>query len=426
MWRPVVPDRCAEGNGALTFFLSPDARPLRVAVVEDDPVFREELICSLGAGADGYRGFDGYAANHPDTVRYDVLVLDLSMPGLDGFEAILKLAADPAPPRLVVLSGATSAVIDEAIKLAESLRLPVLAGLRKPVDPEQLIAVIRRPITVRPPVWSGPAISDQDIGRALAGNAMSLAYQLQFDLSTERPVGVEALLRFTPPGGVALPPGDVVAALTRIGECRALDDWVFTTAFGEFAKIRRRSPDLGISVNLSACSPLAADLPHRLYRMARGAGLEPESITVELPETAFLSADAATVACLARLRLHGYGLSMDDFGVGTSNLDRLMSTPFSEIKIDRSLIAKARQSSAARGMLQAVAAMGTERGAIVVAEGIENRDDMAMVRALGCHRGQGFLFAHPVPVASLGSLIAALPPARSSTGSQLPELEEAE
>ena len=234
---------------------------------------------------------------------------------------------------------------------------------------------------------------------------MTLNYQLQVDLGTARPVGAEALLRFSETGTMAVSPGEVVAALIRIGQSRALDDWALATAFRDLAAFRVDAPDFGVSVNLSA-TPLSADLPDRIERAAAQAGLDPRAVTVEVTETTVLEADSATIACLARIRLHGFGLSLDDFGVGTSNIDRLMSSPFSEIKLDRSLIGEARRSSAARSLVRAVAAIAGEREALVVAEGVESQRDLDLVRSLGCHRGQGFLFSRAVPARSLSRLLA--------------------
>lgn len=382
-------------------------REWSVSVVEDDAAFREELMSALGAGTTGFDAFRDYAANRTGGVVDDVVVLDLSLPGMDGFEAILALAKEPLPPRLAVVSGASTDIIEEATKLALSLGLVVLGGFRKPVDPEHLLAAIRRPADLQESTHAWPTISDCLIGEALDRRDMSIVYQPQFDLHTERAVGAEALIRLTVPHAGAVAPPDVIAALARQGKSSAFDDWAFEVAFRDLAILRRAVPGFGISVNLSPSNPLSHALPARLVDLAKVAGIEPQAVTIELTETAQISgADPATTACLGRLRLYGFGLSMDDFGIGTSNLDRLMSLPLSEIKLDRSLVAEARRSAGARRLLSAVALMASERGARVTAEGIETRDDLALARTLGCHMVQGYLFAPPGPLEDLRARLA--------------------
>ena len=117
---------------------------------------------------------------------------------------------------------------------------------------------------------------------------------------------------------------------------------------------------------------------------------------VEITEDGGPGCNAALSGAVTQLRLRGFPCAIDDFGTGDSSLDRLMNVPFNEIKINRSMIQQAREQAHARSVLSSIIAMARQLVATVVAEGIEDAQDLALVRSLGCDVTQGFLHGRPM------------------------------
>jgi EAL domain-containing protein (putative c-di-GMP-specific phosphodiesterase class I) len=130
--------------------------------------------------------------------------------------------------------------------------------------------------------------------------------------------------------------------------------------------------------------------------LAQVAGVDPSQLIIEITEDGGAACNAALSGVVAQLRLRGFQCAIDDFGTGDSSLDRLMRAPFNEIKINRGMIMQAREHVHARSVLASIIAMGRQLVATVVAEGIEDQEDLAMVRNLGCHVTQGYLHARPM------------------------------
>ena len=126
--------------------------------------------------------------------------------------------------------------------------------------------------------------------------------------------------------------------------------------------------------------------------------MAPEAVTIELTETVMAQESDQLLETLLRLRLHGFAVSLDDFGVGFSSLQQLSRSPFSELKIDRSFVTGAHGDPRRLAILESIAALSRSLGLATVAEGIETQEDLELVRALLDHRslGQGYLFSPPL------------------------------
>ncbi|WP_374469703.1 EAL domain-containing protein [Phenylobacterium sp.] len=253
-----------------------------------------------------------------------------------------------------------------------------------------------------------PALrADYDAGasmRALAQDALARRlitpyFQPKVDLADGQVVGFEALLRVREPGGAIHPPSAIRAAFddvvlsTRIGE--HIIRQVLSTARG----FLERSLSFGaISINCSAAELSAEDFPLRLLRWMSEAGLRPEMIELEVTEDVVLGhgADQVTRA-LTELRQAGLGIAMDDFGTGYASLAHLKALPVSALKIDRRFVSELATDGGDEAIVRTIIQLGASLGLKVIAEGIENRDQLAVLRRLGCAYGQGFLFAAALP-----------------------------
>ena len=241
-----------------------------------------------------------------------------------------------------------------------------------------------------------------DILSALRGAAarreLRIFLQPLVGLADRRPVGAEALLRWQHPERGLLPPGRFLPLAEQSSLICDLTTWAFDEVCRLLADQRDRAMSLPvISVNLSAHDFDLPDLADRLAEIAGRHGVAPDSLKLEVTETATFSDLGRTMAQVAALVAAGFQLAIDDFGTGYSNIAQLGRLPADRLKIDRSLLVTAERTPTDRAVLEAVVNLGLNLGRTMVVEGIETEEQAALVTDLGCQVGQGYLFAKPMP-----------------------------
>jgi len=241
------------------------------------------------------------------------------------------------------------------------------------------------------------------LAEALAAGQLALAYQPQVDLASRRCVGMEALLRWQHPTLGAIRPVDFITLAESSGQIVPIGEWVLGQACAQLLQWRRQSPGLRVSVNLSPVQ-LADDAAlDRLCRQLADSGLPAGAVELELTENLLVDRSPRMLARMARLRAAGFGLAVDDFGVGYSSLAYLDSFPITTLKIDRAFVRPLQDDVERRSaIVQAILAVGCALGTEVVAEGIETPRQAERLLQLGCTRGQGYLFAEPLTAEQAG------------------------
>jgi EAL domain-containing protein (putative c-di-GMP-specific phosphodiesterase class I) len=158
-----------------------------------------------------------------------------------------------------------------------------------------------------------------------------------------------------------------------------------------------RSADLQVtvSVNVSATSLADPGYADAVTQIVTGHGLEPAQMILELTETEAILNIASALENLTRLRMRGFGLAIDDYGVGYSSMQALSRMPFTEIKIDRSFVSAAAKEPKYRLMIEHTVAVAHQLGLKTVAEGVETREECELLANLGCDRVQGYLVSKP-------------------------------
>lgn len=158
-------------------------------------------------------------------------------------------------------------------------------------------------------------------------------------------------------------------------------------------------PALTLSLNLSADDLAEQAFIDRLTELVAQHGAVPASVIWEVTETMIMNSQS--LANLARLGLKGFGLSMDDYGIGYSSMQTLSRSPFTELKIDRIFVNGASERSNRRAILNSSLDMGRRLGVCTVAEGVETVEDWQLLAELGCDVAQGYLIAKPMPAGEL-------------------------
>jgi EAL domain-containing protein (putative c-di-GMP-specific phosphodiesterase class I) len=180
-----------------------------------------------------------------------------------------------------------------------------------------------------------------------------------------------------------------------------------------------------VAVNCSALNLSHDDLPDEVARALKASGLRAQRLELEVTENALMSNVNQALTLLQRIRDLGVGISIDDFGTGYSSLAYLKRLPLDTLKVDRSFMLELPSANADRQIVQAIVGMAHTLNLQVVAEGVENAEQLAFLRQLGCDYIQGYLLSKPLPLESLAQFLTDFETGRAGT-EVLPVEERAE
>jgi len=375
---------------------------MKILVVDDDSFALRLAVHQLEAlgHADVTAQPDAAAALQAldrDVAAYDLILLDLQMPELDGIEFVRHLANIRFEGGLILVSGEDERIVQTATTLARSHALNVLGSLTKPMSPKQLSRLIATPHPVLPPLPERSPYAPDIIKHAIENGYITNFYQPKVELATGKVVGVEALARWQSPQHGLVFPDQFISQAEEHHLIDALARAVLVDALKQTRQWHDAGLSIAIAMNVSMDNLSSLYFPDFVVEAAREAGIENERIMLEVTESRLMKNALTTLDILARLRLKRIGLSIDDFGRGHSSLAQLRDIPFSELKIDRSFVHGADRDAAARAIVEASLGMARQLGLTTVAEGIEDRADWDLMQAMGCDLAQGFFIARPMP-----------------------------
>jgi diguanylate cyclase (GGDEF)-like protein len=256
-------------------------------------------------------------------------------------------------------------------------------------------------------ILSRRASLSAQLRQAMAGAELQLHYQPVWSLSDRRViVGVEALLRWQHPDHGLLRPDAFINTAEQSVAGDELVSWVLREACRQGREWSDRGLSPLIGINVSHQQLLAPGYVDLFVDHVHGAGLDPGRFMIELTESAWTVDAADTLAVLRSLRSHGTVAALDDFGAGYTSLSRLRHLACDVIKVDRSLMAGVPTDPTATTVATAVLELAGACRAQVIAEGVENEEQAALLGSLGVTQAQGFLFGHALPGARMTTLLA--------------------
>ena len=234
------------------------------------------------------------------------------------------------------------------------------------------------------------------LGEAVQRGEFLLALQPQLSLATGEVSGAEALLRWNHPREGMRMPATFIPIAEQTGIIADIGDWVIAEVASMLAEWHAQGVKRRLAFNISPRQLDRADFFQRLRANFTDAGVPLSLVELEFTESAAMECSEIVLAEIAALRRDGASIAIDDFGTGYSNIARLRAMPLDRVKLDPSLIADIETSEQARVVVQAVVQLIKGVGAEIVAEAVETVAQADILRAMGCHTVQGFVFAHPM------------------------------
>jgi EAL domain-containing protein (putative c-di-GMP-specific phosphodiesterase class I)/DNA-binding response OmpR family regulator len=448
-------------------------RANRLLVLDDDP-FVPRWIRQVAE----HEGYDVTVSGDLQTVRSlcrsfrpTLILIDLTLGGYQGLDALRLLSAERCTMPIILTGAAEAGVLHSASRFGMTLDLSMAGIIAKPIELGQLRRALAAHVhgimddessvigrMLRDSVNrdganvaangagtvtsnAGVTISNGSLGAAGATGAAGVSdvpraedearlraavdaeelrvhYQPQIALATGAVVGVEALVRWQHPTRGLISANSFLPLAERLALMRPLTMFVLESALDEARGWARSGQPVSVAVNLAGSLLNDPTLADEIERQCEARGVAPEMLTLEISESATIGHAQDVVDALTRLRVKGCRLSLDNFGTGFSSLVELRTLPFSQLKIDKTFVGDATSRPAARAIVDAVIEFGHKIGLQIVAEGVETREALVILKEAGCDFAQGFLISRPVDAVALAKQLAAGPlPQRAQTSS---------
>jgi len=245
-----------------------------------------------------------------------------------------------------------------------------------------------------------------ELREALQYNQLELYYQPQLETRTQRIVGVEALLRWKHPVMGSISPAEFIPIAESTGLIVPIGQWVLERAARQLADWHKQGiRQLRVAVNISAVQFRQVDLAEQIARTVAAYQVPPEAFELELTESLLMRDVESATNQLKKLKALGFKLVIDDFGTGYSSLSYLRRFPLDGLKIDRSFIDEVNVNLDDTAITLAILSMARSLRLLVIAEGVETREQFDFLLAHDCDEVQGFLFSPPVPESVLTPLL---------------------
>jgi EAL domain-containing protein (putative c-di-GMP-specific phosphodiesterase class I) len=327
-----------------------------------------------------------------------IAIIDIGLPGMDGLELIRHLAAMPCRARVIVTGQIDNALLFSVETMAQAYGLELLGTLSKPVSGAALHELILhyKPLPAPSQRTPVPTFSFAQVGLGLQERQFEPYFQPKIALETGHVKGLEVFARWNHPDYGVLGPRSFIDALEENDRIDFLDWWMIEKS----VECCRSLHDQGLSVEVSI-NVASETLAHPAFLQQISACVErhqvaPGFLTFEMPESSVLTNDPSFLERLLRLRMIGYGLAIDDYGTGRSNLQLLARVPFTELKIDRSFVDGASRKRGLGTVLSSCLALSRSLERESCAVGVETRQDWDFLQGLGCTYAQGYHIARPM------------------------------
>ncbi len=256
-------------------------------------------------------------------------------------------------------------------------------------------------------VVEGDGVLEADLNAALQNQQFFLLYQPIYDLATQKVVGLEALIRWRHPKQGVLMPADFIPLAEESGLIVPIGRGVLEEACRRAAAWNVAGHRVGVSVEVASAQLNRDGFATDVRRALQQSGIEPSLLTLEITEATVMRDTAATAARLAEIKQMGVSIAIDNFGTGYAYHSDLQRLPLDYLKVDRSSLAASDDEDYRSWLLEAILVLGRDLSLRVIAKGVETREQLTSLKAMGCSMAQGFYLSKPVPASAVASLLDA-------------------
>ncbi|MDA0148178.1 two-component system response regulator [Vibrio sp. LaRot3] len=375
-----------------------------ILILEDEnfhATILQKLVCSVCDADVSVVANGREALAHLEVRQPDIIFVDLCMPDMDGVEFIRHIAQTKLRPFIVLTSSMTNDVQNAVIDMSHSYGFEPISRICKPVSKEAVSQIIdhwqhqfQSQSNVTPVKMM--QVNEEHVRYALLHDEFEPFFQGHYCAKTGKLIGAEALVRWRHPEFGLIPPDRFLPIVIEQGLSYALSCKMLRYSVEEAVKWHRAGQHINVSINISPSDIEKDDFADKVLQIIEQARFPANKLTLEVTEVEVTKDLARSLDNTSRLRMRGVTLSIDDFGTGYSSINQLISSPFSELKIDRLFIDKMSTSHKHFAALQCIINLAQSLELRMVAEGIETQAQAKMLAKLGCHSLQGYYFNKPM------------------------------
>ncbi|MGB8433807.1 MAG: EAL domain-containing response regulator [Burkholderiales bacterium] len=377
-------------------------------IVEDQAVPRRiavEILRELGVAEilQAEDGQDALEQIRRGSAPPDVIICDLDMPRMDGVEFIRNVAEANLCASIVLASAVEAPVLASVEAMARSQGMAVLGVLEKPVTPQKLGDVLARHGSMKPNFCrlDDLPVDPLELEEAIIDRDIAPHFQPMVRMSDGEILGFEALARWRHAKRGTLYPERFIPVAESSGLIDSLTWLMLEAAVAEAVRWRKAGHSWTISVNLSLPYLERQGVADRIAGLVERHALQPGSVVLEVTESLAATEISQVLGNIARLRMKGFGIAIDDYGTGYASLQQLSRMPFTELKIDRSFVSGSPERPNLHAILRSSVELARQLNLGSVAEGIETPDEWHELDGIGCDAAQGYLVAPPMPPGSV-------------------------
>ncbi|MFT7559160.1 MAG: EAL domain-containing protein (putative c-di-GMP-specific phosphodiesterase class I) [Flavobacteriales bacterium] len=343
-------------------------------------------------------GEDALRLVKADPARFDAIFVDLHMEGMDGLELMHQLSDIRYRGGVIIISALNNRIINFTLELVSSYHLRVLGSMEKPFESSLIAFMVRRIRNSHKDVFTNEELPKRrDVQNAIRHGQLRIYFQPLISSKDNSILGFECLTRLDMGADGILQPAQFMPVVERFNLFEPLMEALFDAAGKVIPSIQACvGNDIRFSFNVSPQQLFNDNFPDLVSDYLDNHNIDKNIITLEITENQALT-EEQQLKNLNRLRIHGFRLSLDDYGAGFTNLRQIKSLPFNEIKLDALMIEGLHNDRVLRVIVESICKVTAALELSVVAEGVSNAEDLLVISHLNIDSYQGYLFCRPKP-----------------------------
>lgn len=378
-------------------------KSLNAMVIDDHPLqitLLKQMLLRHDVDVASFEDVDKAIARAKSS-NIDIIFCDLQMPNKDGIDMMEMLNQIGYRGKVVLVSAMELTIVTAVRAMCETFSFEVLGKLLKPYDESQVVEMLRR--SGLEPVKNTHfqqdiCVQDQEFLFALAEGKVKNYYQPLADAHSGEIIGYEALARWFHPIYGVLAPHNFLSIVERCHLSAELFDAVFSNALYD---MKNRGLKQHVSLNVDHENLEDAEFANQFISRCQEHGISPDRFTIEITERDTFQTSPALYKNLLKFRMNGVTISIDDFGTGSSSLEKLAQLPFNELKIDRSFVQGLVHDPKKKNIVLAICALAKSLNISVVAEGVEDEVTLEAMRQYTVDVCQGYYIDKPMPLEAI-------------------------